>query len=368
MTLPREASAPLRVSPLSRFLLAAYVLLVAYASLYPLAGWRESGAPAFAFLASPWPRYVTAFDLAVNVFGYVPLGLLAVLSFRPHMPAAVAVALATGLGTALSILLEAIQTFLPPRIPSNLDVVANGAGAAAGALAGVALAHWLLSTGPLRRLRTAFFAPGAPADFGLMLVGLWLFAQLNPATLLFGGGDLRDLVSIPPGPVHPVGTFVITEALTTGGNLAAVMLLAGDVLRPAMPVGARTGVLGALLAGGLVVRMLAFATLMRAENIFAWLTPGAQFGIAAGTGVAALAAFLPRTARLALAAMLLMAATVLVNLAPPNPYLAATLKVWEQGHFLNFNGLTRLVGVLWPFAAMGYLIWLAAARQAERVR
>ena len=73
-------------------------------------------------------------------------------------------ALATGLGTALSILLEAIQTFLPPRIPSNLDVVANGAGAAAGALAGVALAHWLLSTGPLRRLRTAFFAPGAPAD------------------------------------------------------------------------------------------------------------------------------------------------------------------------------------------------------------
>ena len=368
MNVPRESPLRLRVSPLARFLLAAYVLLVAYASLYPFSGWKESGASAFAFLAAPWPRYVTAFDVAANVCGYFPLGLLAVLALRSHLSAPWAWAAATATGAALSVALEAVQTFLPPRIPSNLDVLANATGTGAGALAGIALAHWLLATGPLQRLRTTLFAPGAPADFGLMLLGLWFFAQLNPATLLFGGGDLRDLVSAPPGPVHAVGTFVLAEALTTGGNLAAVLLLAGDVVRSALPARMRAGVLVAVLAGGLAVRMLAFATLMRAENVFAWLTPGAQLGIAAGAGAAALAALAPRTVRLALAAMLLMAATVLVNLAPPNPYLAATLKVWEQGHFLNFNGLTRLVGVLWPFAAMGYLIWLAAARQAERVR
>jgi len=77
---------------------------------------------------------------------------------------------------------------------------------------------------------------------------------------------------------------------------------------------------------------------------------------------------LPRTARLALAAALLMAATVLVNLSPPNPYFAATLKVWEQGHFLNFNGLTRLVSAAWPFAALVYLVYLAAARLRDPVR
>ena len=64
----------------------------------------------------------------------------------------------------------------------------------------------------------------------------------------------------------------------------------------------------------------------------------------------------------------LMAATVLVNLAPPNPYFAATLKVWEQGHFLNFNGLTRLVSAAWPFAALGYLVYLASARLREPLR
>jgi hypothetical protein len=117
-----------------------------------------------------------------------------------------------------------------------------------------------------------------------------------------------------------------------------------------------------LIATGLAVRTAAFAILMRAENVFAWLTPGALIGIVAGLAIAYAAMQLPRTARLALAAALLMAATVLVNLSPANPYFAATLKVWEQGHFLNFNGLTRLVSAAWPFAALVYLVYLAAGR------
>jgi hypothetical protein len=81
--------------------------------------------------------------------------------------------------------------------------------------------------------------------------------------------------------------------------------------------------------------------------------------------VALAAVELPRGQRMILAALLIMAATVLVNLAPANPYLAASLKVWQQGHFLNFNGLTRLVSALWPFAALGYLMYLAGSRPRE---
>jgi hypothetical protein len=81
--------------------------------------------------------------------------------------------------------------------------------------------------------------------------------------------------------------------------------------------------------------------------------------------VALAAVSLPRGLRMILAALLIMAATVLVNLAPPNPYLTASLKVWQQGHFLNFNGLTRLVSALWPFAALGYLMYLAGSRPRE---
>ena len=355
----------MRASPLPRFFLAAYVLLVAYASLYPLAGWRDPGGSAFAFLAAPWPRYVTAFDLGANFFGYLPLGLLCVLAARPGLRPAAALLLAVTAAAALSLALEAAQSFLPARIASNVDVIANVAGAACGGLAGAWLAPGLLGDGPLQRLRADAVTAGTAADLGLTLLGLWLFAQLNPATLLFGTGDLRDLFSGAVGERHTAELFVSIEAVTTAANLTAVALLASAGVREGAPV--RRLVAGLILLA-LAVKTLAFAILMQAEYVFAWLTPGALLGLAAGAVFAFAAMQLPRTARLALAAALLMAATVLVNLSPPNPYFAATLKVWEQGHFLNFNGLTRLVSAVWPFAALVYLVYLASARLREPVR
>ncbi|HUN67326.1 MAG TPA: VanZ family protein [Burkholderiales bacterium] len=347
-------------SPFARILLAVYVLLTVYASLYPFSGWREPAGPAFDFLAAPWPRYVTGFDLLSNFLGYVPYGLLCVLALRQRLAGGGAVLVAAASGAILSLVLEAAQSFLPTRIPSNLDVLANLAGACAGALAALVLAPRLAAGGPLRRVREQAFAPGAAADLGIVLLGLWLFAQLNPTTLLFGGGDLRDLFAGAVGERHAAQLFVSVEAATTAANLVAVALLASAGATPEAPV---RRLVALLVVVALLVKTLAFAILMRAEHAFAWLTPGAQLGLAAGIALALAALQLPRTARLALAAVLLMAATVLVNLAPPNPYFAATLKVWAQGHFLNFNGLTQFVSSAWPFAALGYLVYLAAAQR-----
>ena len=359
--LPR---APLRESPLARFCLVAYVLLVAYASLYPLVGWRVPGGSAFAFLAAPWPRYVTAFDLVANFLGYLPYGLLCALVLRPRLAASGSTLLAALSAAALSLTLEALQSLLPARIPSNLDVVANITGATCGGLAGVGLAPGLLGGGPLRRLRDATLVPGVATDFGLTLLGLWLFAQLNPATLLFGTGDLRDLLA-GSGERHAATLFVSTEAVTAAANLVAVALLASVMARPQAPL---LRLVAGLIGIALLVKTLAFAILMRAEHVLAWLTPGAQLGLALGAVLALAALRLSRTARLALAAVLLMAATVLVNLSPPNPYFAATLKVWEQGHFLNFNGLTHIVSAAWPFAALAYLVYLATSRLRDLLR
>jgi len=352
----------LRESSLARLLLLAYVLLLAYATLYPLSGWHGPAAAPFAFLAAPWPRYVTIFDLSANFLGYVPYGFLVVLAVRPAFSSASAVALALASGGLLSLGLEVAQSFLPARIPSNADVLANLLGVAAGAVAGALAAPWLLGGGPLRRARSEAFETGAAANLGLTLLGLWLFAQLNPATLLFGAGDLRDLVAAPAGERHDPGFFVAVEAAVATGNLVVLGLLGSAMTRSSAPL---RRILAVLLAAALAVRTLAFAVLMQAEHLLAWLTPGAQLGLACGIAAALAALWLPRSLHLVLAAMLLMAATVLVNLAPPNPYLAATLRVWEQGHFLNFNGLTRLVSAAWPFAALGYLVLLAARRGRE---
>jgi hypothetical protein len=295
----------------------------------------------------------------VNVAGYVPFGFLAMAALHPRLRGVAAAAVAVAGAAVLSLLLEAGQSYLPARFATNLDVLCNLGGAALGAALGQHFTP-LIAGGPLSQRRAAAFLPGTGIDFGLVLVGLWLFIQLNPAPLLFGAGDLRDFLAPLEGRARRPEFFVSIEAFTTAANLVAVGLLLSALTAPDSPV---RGMLVCVVIAALAVKTAAFAILMRAENVLAWLTHGAQLGLAVGIAVALAALALPRTVRLVAAAVLLMAATVLVNLTPPNPYLADSLKVWQQGHFLNFNGLTRLVSALWPFIALGYLIFLAARRR-----
>jgi len=346
-----------RGSPLARLLFIVYLALVIYASLYPLTGWRDHGGSPFEFFAAPWPRHTLWFDVISNVLGYAVLGLLAVLALRPRLGGAAAVLASALLGAGLSLLMEAAQSYLPVRTPSSLDLLCNAAGVLAGALAGLRAAPW---EQPLREWRARALLPGAQADLGLTLLGLWLFTQLNPAMLLFGVGDLRDLLQWPAGPARAPELFVAIEAVTAAANLAAVALLVSAIAAPRAPVRA---MVVALVCIALAIKTFAFSVILRAQDGFDWLTPGALQGLAAGLAVALLAVALPRLARLTLAAVLLMAAAILVNLAPQNPYMAAMLKFWQQGHFLNFNGLTRLLATLWPFVATGFLIHLAGRRR-----
>ena len=345
-----------RPSPLARYLLVAYALLVVYASLHPFTGWRDQGVSAFAFLTSGLPRYITNFDLVTNFAAYLPLGFLALLALYPHVRGVAALITAGLAGCLLSFALEALQTYLPSRIPSNLDLATNTLGALAGA--GLALSYGvdLLGRGRMHALRHYWFVSGPRYDFGLVLLALWLFTQLNPVTLLFGNGDLRSLLQPAPAMLHPAAVFIQTEALVSGCNLVAAGLFLSCLTQEGRPL-LRLAL--ALLAGALALKTVAIGVLLKAQNEFAWLTPGAQLGLGLGFCILVLALALPHWARRALAGLLLMAATVLVNLAPENPYFADALQQWPQGYYLNFNGVTHLVSLAWPFAALFYLMLLA---------
>jgi hypothetical protein len=212
-------------------------------------------------------------------------------------------------------------------------------------------------------LRYRLFRPGGRIDFGLVLLGLWLFSLLNPETLLFGNGDLRGMFQGPSGRLHPAEVFIRVEAAVAGTNALAVCLFAAMLMRRGQPVRL---MMIAVLAAALLVRTFAYGLLFSSQDLLQWVTPGALFGTAAGALLAILAAGLPGPARLALAGLALMFAAAVVNFAPENPYFAAFLAEWRQGHFLNFNGLTRVVSAAWPFAALAYLIALAADRDQRR--
>lgn len=335
---------------LARYLALAWLGLVVYGSLHPFSGWRDTGISPFSFLDGNWPRYWTAFDLIANVAVYLPLGFFTTLALKGLPGRFSALMLATILAGCASLGLEAVQTWLPSRVPSNLDLACNTLGGLLGAA-------WAQYVGPRVFLRIAalehrLIAPIPHAEMGLTLLGLWLLIPLSPETLLFGAGDLRHWLGFSGAVPFDADSFVLIDASITALNAIAVGLIL-RTLCARLVVAYLVVPLFLLL--GLIVRTLAAAILIAPGEALAWLTPGAQTGLLVAAGVLALTLLLPNIPRLMLAALALMAGCVLVNLAPPNPYSIAALATWQQGHFLNFNGLTRLVATLWPFLTLPFL-------------
>ena len=346
----------------------AYAALIAYASLYPFGDWRDQGIAPWAFLAAPWPRYWTGFDFGINAAGYVPLGFLgavAVLRQRPDGTVAMAVARATAAAAALSFLMETLQSYLPARIPSNVDWALNTVGALGGAVLAAVLerlggvAHW-------ERTRSTWFI--ADARGGLVLLALWPVALLFPAAVSFGLGQVFERVEdaiaywlsdTPFIDWLPVRQFEL-EPLVPGAELLCVMLgalvpcLLAYVVARSMR--RRALLLPLTLGLGIAASALSATLSWGPEHAWAWLDLPVQLGIAAAAIVGA--ALLPARRRLcaALALMAIIVQLGLINGAPESAYFAQTLATWEQGRFIRFHGLVQWLGWLWPFATLGYLL------------
>ena len=203
-------------------LLLASSVLIIYLSLFPLTGWRDPGVPFWNFLFS-WPRTVSRADIATNLLAYAVPGFLYCWwrggGYRLH-----SVVQAT-LGCALlSFTMESLQTYLPAREASTVDLVANTAGAFAGAM----LAN-LVVVGPvskkLRSVRREWFLPGHAVDVGLLALGLWVLSQWSPLVPLMDVGAIRHALSPAWQTLHNLGRFQPMQAAAYAFNLTGLGLL-----------------------------------------------------------------------------------------------------------------------------------------------
>jgi VanZ family protein len=363
----------LGASSFARAGLVAYCLLIVYASLFPFTGWRDIGVTAFAYLWAPLPRYWTVFDLLTNVVGYVPFGLFLVCALYPRFRGVPAALLATLGGIVLSGSMEAAQTFLPSRVASNLDLLTNGLGAALGAAAGAWLTPSLLEQSRFLQLRQRWFAP--TASRGMIVLALWPLAQIYPQEYLFGQGqmlpvasawltawldtqvDLGDMLRF--GHQSSVEQYWLAEAFITACSLCGATLALLGLTRQEAP---RAALALLLIGAALIVKTLTGALFFGPDNAFAWLTPGAQTGLAVGLMLLAGLVLLRPAAQRRCAVVLLLLSVAAVNLAPANPYFVATLQTWVQGQFLNFNGAAQFLCLWWPVAALWLLLHKEQAR------
>jgi len=362
----------------------AYAALIAYASLYPFTGWRDQGIAPWEFLASPWPRYWTGFDLAANTAGYAPLGFLLALAVLRRGQALdgasnrTAIAVAVGASAALAFLMEALQTYLPERVPSNLDFGLNVLGALFGAL----LAGGLELAGALdrwARFRLRWFVDEARG--ALVLLALWPVALLFPAAVPLGLGQVLERLEAALGEWLADTPFlewlpvrdVELQPLVPGAELVCVAmgtlvpcLLAYSVMRS---LARRAAAAAVLVALGVGATALSAALSWGPVHAWAWLTLPVRLGLVAGLALALALLPLPRRGCAALVLLALALHLALLNNAPASAYFAHTLQAWEQGRFIRFHGLVQWLGWVWPYAVLAYvLVRVSTGEREPRIR
>jgi VanZ family protein len=351
-----------------------YVALVVYASLYPFHNWRDQGVWPWDYLWAPWPRYWTGSDVLANLAGYVPLGFLITWAAWRRWAGGWALAAGALWPLLLSLCLEGAQTYLPQRVPSNVDWLLNSAGAAIGATLAFALGHLGVIT-RWGQFRQRVFVPHSRG--GLVLLALWPVAQIYPSSLPFGLGqvwqraeaavaDLLEgtpfeawLPSVPP-PVSALSALGV--ALGVALSLLAPCLLGYGLLGTLRQrlVFWLCFCAGAFAAGGLSAGLT-----YGPVHAWAWLAPPVLAGLATAAVLALLCLPLPRRACVVLMLLALAFSLGLLNQTPDSPYFDQALQSWQQGRYTHFHGLSQWLGWTWPYLALAYGVWLASRREGR---
>lgn len=351
-----------------------YAALIVYASLYPFADWRDQGIGAWAFVVAPLPKYWTGFDVLSNVLGYAPLGfLLALSALRTQRRRAIA--LAAGSAALLSLLMEGLQTYLPSRVPSNVDFVLNANGALAGAVA-AALLERLGLLDRWSRLRARWFVDDARG--ALVLLALWPAALLFPPAVPLGLGQVLERVEQSLADALADTPFlewlpmreVEMQPLVPGVELLCVVLgalvpcLLGFCVIRSLP--RRVAFMVLILGAGVAATALSAVLSYGPGHAWAWFHLPVQLGLVAAVVLALLLAPVPRRGCEALVLVGIVLHMSLLNQAPASAYFWQTLQTWEQGRFIRFHGLAQWLGWLWPYAALVYVLLRVSRREGSR--
>lgn len=338
---------------LRTWLALGYALFIVYASLSPFTGWREQGLSFAEVLGEPLLLTYTAFDAIINLLSYLPFGFLAGLTLRARCGSLSSVILTLCLGILLSACMEYLQMYLPARISSNMDLLSNSAGALLGALLAVSIASWTWLFTRMTDWRSSLFHQGKEMDFGLALIVLWMFGQINPSLPMLGNVFISD-VARQPFAALPPSPFDWWESAAVTLNLLMLGALMLTLLRfPRNIISALLSVLS-LVA---LAKFITAAVLLKSWALLLWINSEAMLGILLGMLLLFSVLWLPRIAVVSAGTLVATAYFIIVNFVFDSNTPAAAMSVyhWHYGHLLNYNGLAQTITLIFPLLLVLHL-------------
>jgi VanZ family protein len=356
--------------PTSAWALAfIYVTLIVYASLYPFQDWRNQDLTPWNFLFSGWPRYWSEFDVVSNILGYAPLGFfLTLASLRVGRMRA---AWLTGVcfATALSFLMESLQSYLPARVPSSADLLFNCAGAMIGSSASFVLERvGLLARWSLFRGRW-FSASTRGVNASLVLLAIWPFALLFPCEIPLGLGQIQartyqallQVLEDTPFLEWMPNLSMQTQPMAPSVELVCIALglLTPFLLGAAVIKRAWQKIVFLCLVVAVACLLTALSTALSFGPIraWSWINSLVIGGLILGTCLSLVSLRLESRSYDVFLIIIIVVQLFLINQNAEDVYLVQTLKTWEQGRFIRFNGLAQWLGWIWPFAVLALIFY-----------
>ncbi len=335
---------------LARLTLILYLCLVGYASLTPFNFAYGTHLVPWLWINAPIPKYIPIFDVLSNIIGYLPFGFLMIFSLFPRLIKWHAFIVCLLLGVLFSGSLESLQTYLPTRIPSNIDWYSNIIGVLVGALFALPLSPQWLSGNKAERIRESIF--GNHQGFFLLML-LCPLAQIYPQNAWLGMGDLGLLITR----VSPYWTFPLNNAsqeilITTIATFSIGTIFLFGMKKSASPL----KIIGTLIICMLVVKFFVTQFQFGQTGASSWWSSSVIIGVLIGYTLAYIAQFFSKKAIWLMSVMNLIMLIIMVNVLPYNPYFFDLLEQLPQGKMTHLNGLFDWISVIWPFLALLILI------------
>ena len=345
---------------LRTLLAAGYVLFIAYVSLSPFSGWRDQGLSFIDVLQMPLLETFTPFDAVVNLLAYMPFGFLVALALRARFGQIVSVILALLCSLVLSAGMEYVQMYLPARISSNMDMLNNTTGGLLGALLAVSATSWSWFRTGLFRWRSRLFHLGSEMDFGLALLTLWMFGQINPTLPMLGHVFISEVARQPFAASLPE-PFIWWEAAVVMLNLLMLGVLLLTLLRVQHRVVTSLLVVLSVVA---LVKFIAAVFLLKSWALLLWINGEAMLGIS--LGILILTGIYARSRRTVLVFGVIVSLSdfIAVNFIADGNSPASSMSIyhWHYGHLLNYNGLAQTITLIFPVLLLFHL-WRVAKLQ-----
>lgn len=341
------------------------LLAIIYLSLYPFQGWALRRPTPFSWLYNGLPRFYSLGDLVVNVLAYAGFGYVTVLWLRAWMRPGHALLLASVLSFLLSFGMESLQSYLPRRVPSLIDLVTNGGGGVLGALVAVAVQR----VPRLRQWQEQILAllPAASSErshrwFALALAGAWLLGQFVPQQVLLVNAPITPWPGESLLPAFLQGAHLrgISQVASIHFLVVSGLVLIGLMLtRCTRTHGSSVHTILMVLTGLVllaVVLRISSALRVYGPDPLAWMQRMPWLALPVGFGLLLPLLRARQVTQAGVAVSLALGSVVLALLLPPDPAFtsrALNLPSWlMRWSTPGFRSLLRAVSAFWPLAVV----------------